>query len=318
MRSKLPWRPTSEQPTRQPMLAVRLHSRAWLIGSRPLEAEQRVRPEQVDAEQAVAEKGRVEPAGARERRQQQRVQPDQEAGAQPDQRAAQGGALPVDAEQDRRRELRGGAERDQAHGDQRVGFADQLEVQVAEQQGGEDAAAPDRQQQAAQVRALVQAQPAHPQQHRHDQVVAQHGAERDRLDDHHGGRGRQAAQIGEQREQLPALRPSAGRAPGCRRRPRRPGKRSEPAERDRQDEQVDHQQVEREQPDRLGQVVLVDVLDHRDLELARQEQDREPGQAGQREPVGVGQPGALEGQQVAEAGIAAARAKMSPKPSYMP
>ena len=35
MRSKLPWRPTSEAPTRQPMLAVRLHSSAWVIGSRP-------------------------------------------------------------------------------------------------------------------------------------------------------------------------------------------------------------------------------------------------------------------------------------------
>ena len=196
------------------MFAVRLHSRAWLIGSRPVDAEQRVRPEQVAAEQAFADEGRIEPAGERQRRQQQRVQPDQEAGAQPDQRAAQAGALPVDPEQDRRRELRGRAERHEARSHQRIGFADHLEVHVAEQQDGEDAAPADRQQQAAQVPALVQAQPTHPQQHRHDQIVAQHGAERDRLDDHHGGRRRQATQIGEQGEQLPALRHRQGEHQG--------------------------------------------------------------------------------------------------------
>ena len=81
------------------------------------------------------------------------------------------------------------------------------------------------------------------------------------------------------------------------------GEAQQAGERDRQDEQVDHQEVEREQPDRLVQVVLVDVLDHRDLELARQEQDRHPGEAGQREPVGEGQTGALEGQEGAEAGV---------------
>ncbi len=72
-------------------------------------------------------------------------------------------------------------------------------------------------------------------------------------------------------------------------------------ERDRQHEQVDHQQVEREQPDRLVEVVLVDVLDHRDLELAGQEQDRHAGEAGQREPVGEAEAGAGEGQELAVA-----------------
>ena len=287
------------------MFAVRLHSRAWLIGSRPSTPNSayglsRLLP----SRPSLRRPGRASRTAPS--RQQQRVQPDQEAGAQPDQRAAQAGAFPVDPEQDRRRELRGRAERHQARRGQRMGFADQLEVQVAEQQGGEDAAPTDRQQQTAQVRPLVQAQPAHPQQHRHDQVVAHHGAERDRLDDHHGGRRRQAAEIGKQGEQLPALRHGQGEHQGVAV-DRAAGKAHEPAERDRQDEQVDHQQVQREQPDRLGQVILVDVFDHRHLELARQEQDREPGQAGERQPVGVGQAGALEGQEVAETGIAGAR-----------
>jgi hypothetical protein len=48
------------------------------------------------------------------------------------------------------------------------------------------------------------------------------------------------------------------------------------AEGDRQDEDIDQQQVERKQPCRALQVRLVDVLDDRDLELARQEENRQP------------------------------------------
>jgi hypothetical protein len=46
------------------------------------------------------------------------------------------------------------------------------------------------------------------------------------------------------------------------------------AEGDREDKKVDGQQVKREKPDRLVQVFLVDILDHRDLELPGQKHDR--------------------------------------------
>ena len=55
----------------------------------------------------------------------------------------------------------------------------------------------------------------------------------------------------------------------------RPAKRTQPAEGDRRDEEVDDEQVEREEPDRGLHVALVDVLHDRHLELARQEEDRE-------------------------------------------
>ena len=52
----------------------------------------------------------------------------------PVKRAAAGSPPPEQAEQDRRGELRDGAERDQPDGDQRVALADDPEVGVAEQQ----------------------------------------------------------------------------------------------------------------------------------------------------------------------------------------
>ena len=66
------------------------------------------------------------------------------------------------------------------------------------------------------------------------------------------------------------------------------------AEGDRHDEQVHCQHVQREQPDRLGDVVLVDVLDDRDLELAGQEHDREHRQQREPGPVGVAPRGSAQ------------------------
>ena len=58
----------------------------------------------------------------------------------------------------------------------------------------------------------------------------------------------------------------------------------QPGKRDRQHEDIDRQQVEREQPDRLVEMPFVDVFDDRDLELARQEHDGEHRQEGERGP----------------------------------
>ena len=92
----------------------------------------------------------------------------------------------------------------------------------------------------------------------------------------------------------------------------------QPGERDRQHEHVDREQVQRKQPDRLHDMALVDVLDHADLELARQEQDRHHRQEDERRPGAVGTLAAAERQAAARIlGSAAAPAKMSPKPSYM-
>ncbi|MCZ7562889.1 MAG: hypothetical protein M5U08_02970 [Burkholderiales bacterium] len=66
------------------------------------------------------------------------------------------------------------------------------------------------------------------------------------------------------------------------------------AEGDRQHENVDREHVEREEPDRLVQVAFVHVLDHRHLELARQEHDREHRQDRQPHPASVAAGDALD------------------------
>ena len=53
---------------------------------------------------------------------------------------------------------------------------------------------------------LGEPQPLPAQQHRHDEVVADHGRERDRLHDHHAGRGGEPADEREEREQRLLLR----------------------------------------------------------------------------------------------------------------
>ncbi len=182
--------------------------------------------------------------------------------------------------------MRHRCERDQSDRNEGVGLAREPVVEVAEQQDANDGAAPDAEQQPGQVGALVQPQPAQAQQHRHHQVVAHHGRERDGLDDHHPGRGRQAADEDEQREQLLLLvhrqREHEGVGVDLALR-----EMQQAAERDRQHENVDRQHVEREQPDRLVEVLFVDVLDHRDLELARQEHDRHHREDSEPDPARV-------------------------------
>ena len=89
----------------------------------------------------------------------------------------------------------------------------------------------------------------------------------------------------------------------------------QPAERDRQDEDVDQQQVEREEPDRLSQVAS-----------RRRSRPPRPGTAAagkmdsiesrvSKAPGGVGAAGVRHGHQALEPGSCCARRKMSPNPS---
>ena len=109
---------------------------------------------------------------------------------------------------------------------------------------------------------------------------------RDRLHDDHAGRGGEPADEDQQRQRLLAL--------GHRQRQNvRVGvdlpvaEPEQPADRDRQHEDVDDQQVEREQPACAQEVPLVDVLHNRDLPLPRQQHDREHRQHREPHPVAV-------------------------------
>jgi hypothetical protein len=131
-------------------------------------------------------------------------------------------------------------------------------------------------------------------QHRHDQVVAYHGGESDCLYDHHPGGCREPADEHEKRKKLLPLK-HRQREHESVRIDAAVRKVQQPAERDRQHEHVDRQHVQGEEPDRLVQVHLVGVLDHRDLELPRQEHDGEHRQDGEPDPARVATRDPLQG-----------------------
>ena len=234
-----------------------------------------------------------QPARARERGQQQRVEPDGEARGKAAERPGAGAAFPEYSAQDRRSELRDRGERDETDRNERIRLAGDPEVQVAQNEDQHDGAAPYAKQEPGEVGTLVQPQPSQSQEHRHHEIVAHHGRQGDRLDDDHPGGGGEAADEYEQREELVLLRhrqrehERVGVDAAV-------GKPQQPAERDRQDEDVDREHVQRKQPDRLVEMLLVDVLDHGDLELPRQEHDRHHRQDREPCPVRVAAGNAFE------------------------
>ena len=170
--------------------------------------------------------------------------------------AGAGAAAPVDAAEERRGELRDGGEADEADRDERVGLAGDAEVEVAEHEHGDDGGAADVEQEAGEVAALAVAEAAEAEERGHDEVVADHGRDGDGLDDQHAGDGGEAADVGEERERGGAVGEGEGEDEGL-------GvllagaEEEEAAEGDRQDEEVDEQEVEREEPGGAADVPLV-------------------------------------------------------------
>ena len=129
-------------------------------------------------------------------------------------------------------------------------------------------------------------QAADSQQRRHDEVVAHHGAERHGLDNDHARRGGKPADEGKQRDRLLTLGHRQGQH-------ERVGVHAsmreveQATEGDRQDEDIDEEKIEREQPDRLLDMPLVDVLDHEHLELSRQDENRQHREHGERDPARI-------------------------------
>ena len=78
-----------------------------------------------------------------------------------------------------------------------------------------------------------------------------------------------------------------------------PGEQQQPGKCDGQHEYVDEQEVQREQPHRLPEVALVDVLHHQYLELTRQYDDGPHGEQRQRDPTGVSRD-AVDGEESAQ------------------
>ena len=129
------------------MLAPRLQTSACTSGSRP-EAEERLHrsaeqerlhPQRRDAPGALGEDLRAHQRAVAEARQEERVEPEQDAGDEARERAGAGGAAPVEAADQARQELRDAAEGDEADGGERVGAAAEAEVDEAEAEDQRDA-----------------------------------------------------------------------------------------------------------------------------------------------------------------------------------
>ncbi len=205
-------------------------------------------------------------------RQQERVEPDDEAAGQARHDAVAVGALPVEAEHDAGGEVGDGAETDQADRGERQVSRDDALVGVARHQDHDHGGAAHEHHERAHVARHARPPPRLPaQQVGHQQLVADHPRQRHAGHDHHRGRGRQAADedegrqpglaVGErqlQHEEVGIdLRPQQQKAGGG----------------DRHHEQVDQHQVGREQPARRPEARRMAVLDHGDMELARQAEE---------------------------------------------
>ena len=239
---------------------------------RDFQPEQMLRAQHRQAPRPVGEDALADHADVGESRQQQRIGPDQDAGAHAGDGAVGGGAPPEQPAEKRRRQLRDGREGENADGE-KLGVAGAAVIHIGEQQDDEDRQPPHREQQQADIAASRDQRLAPVQHQRHDDVVRHHDRQRHQFHDHHGGGRRQAADeshdgqhagagLQRQRQHEHVAVDLAG------------AKRQQAGKRDRHHEQIDRQQIERKQPGGALDLAFIVVLDHRHVELPRQQDDR--------------------------------------------
>ena len=244
---------------------------------RQVEAEQRLRPQRRDAERALLQHLRADQRGIGEARQEQRVDPDQEADDHAGERAGRGAAAPEQSAEERRRELRDGRERQQA---------DRGELRARRTGGSRNrpAAGCRRSRRAGSSAAGWRRSGCRPATRvlrcstsgmtmwldtmiasaTHSTITIAVAADRPPMNT---ATVRQRRAAGERQRQHEHVAVDAAHR-----------ERDQPCERDRNDEQVDGDQIEREQPARAAHLDLARALHHADMELPRQQHDREERQ----------------------------------------
>ena len=206
----------------------------------------------------------------RQRRQEQHVEPDQRPHDHARRGAARRAPAPDQPAHEGRQDLRQRSEGEQADGGQRCA-AGEPGVEIAQRQHEQDRGAADEQH----IRADLAGRllfAALTQQHGHDEIVRDRDRQRDAVDHHHARGRRKPADHGQKRDGV--------RADAQRQRQhgeiaidRTVGKQRQTGDRQRQHEQIDQDEIERKQPRRGFERVEIGVLDHRDMKLARQQQD---------------------------------------------
>ena len=246
------------------------------------QAEHLLRRQPGPAQRPLLQPGRRLAAGFGQRRHQQHPAPQRHRHAQAGQHGTRRRLRSPDREGDGRRQRRQRRERQRADIGQRVRTSDKAAVAPGQQHHRQDADAALGEHRAAQVGALAAtARPRAAHQQRRQPVVADHHAQRQRGQDHHAGGGAQASQEGQQRQRLVPFGQRQRQHVEVGRHADRRQQRITGA-RQRQDRQRDQQHVQREQPARRAQFVLLPAFDDADVELVRQREHRQRAQQHQR------------------------------------
>ncbi len=266
--------------------------------SSPSSPRNAVGPQQPQPERPVRQERLAEDLLLAQGRDDERVEPHEEAGRDPRVGSPAVAAPPVEPEQDGGRALGHRDEGQQPH-------LDQQELAVLHARPGE-AQRHHRQHREPGVEESDPVDVLHapaPQQHGQDDVVGDHLGEREGVHHDHGGGRREAAQEHEHRDELAVegQRQAEDEPVGLRARLRED---EEAREGDRQHEDVDQEQVEREGPGDRVDVALALVLDDQHVELPRQEHHRQHRDHQHRGPARVGRGARLvEGEQARQLGI---------------
>ena len=167
---------------------------------RQIGAEQRLRPQRLDAERAMLQQQQAGCAVFKEARQEQRVDPHGNADQHAADGAARGRLPPEQSAEERRRKLGDRRERQQADRRQ-LGVAERAVVEIRHHHDGEDRKAAHRSRKSPKSFLRGAGFRAPLQHQRYHDVVGNHDRQRDAFHDHHRGRRRQAADEDDHAEQ---------------------------------------------------------------------------------------------------------------------
>ena len=208
-----------------------------------------------------------------DRGQKQEVKPGQRAYRHARDRAPRSPATPEEPAEKGRRDLRHRRERQEADRHE-ARFAGHALVGEAQRQNADDGDPAHPQHQRADVAFSGERRRAAPEQERHHQVVGNGDGEGDALDHNHSGRRGEAAH---HRQERHAMRAGVERQRenGQVAIERRVRENLEAGDGEGRNEQIDQHEIGGKEPGRGADVPLVVVLDHGDVELARQKHDRE-------------------------------------------
>ena len=244
------------------------------------QAEQRFRPQPALSQRAVQHPRGRWAFGLQQGGQQQAPHPQRRTGEQAGIRTGATRAAPVQATDQGRRELRDRGEREQPMLRQHLLAQRMAVIGECQQCEHDDRDAADQQHPLFDIGTVME-EPA-TQQQRHDQVIADHRRQRHAGHDHHAGRRREPADVGRQGQPFVSVREWKCQHVAVRRHRIGTGQRLA-GQRDRQHQHADQREVADKHPAGRLQVGRILAFDHRDMELARQADDRGEREQGLRE-----------------------------------